>query len=76
MMNPMLLLRQRSGRSFLISMDTFPFVTAGIPLLANKVYLGAWASDKSFERSLRTWPSAPGPYVSWVDQVQPVYGDL
>ncbi len=41
------------------SEKTFPFATAGIPLLVDKVYVGTWASDKAFGRSLRTWPPSP-----------------
>ncbi len=49
-------LRFLYGPSFVVnpSEKTFPFITAGIPLLADKVYLSTWVSDKTFGRSLRS----------------------
>ncbi len=56
--------------------QTFPFVSDGIPLLADKIFLGTWASNKSFGRSLRTWPTVSEHYLQWLDRVQAAYRDL
>ncbi len=66
------------GLSFIEDPDkhTFPFLTDGIPLTVDIVFLSSWPSNMPSGGSLRTWLTVPDTYLQWINRIQAAYEDL